>query len=129
MPSHTSDSVTEMMLKVMDSLHYKNLICRACPTKFNVWIWKLINIEDLWKGIFACCDFTRGGRNVGEKIRYFLFLFLRILMDEIFIFVGSSFRMIEIDFDVGFIMRPTNFSFIDTPFLIILYINMKNYGF
>jgi hypothetical protein len=51
------------------------------------------------------------------------------LMDEIFIFVGSSFRMIEIDFDVGFIVRPINFSLIDTPFLIILYINMKNYGF
>jgi hypothetical protein len=46
-------------------------------------------------------------------------------MDEIFIFVSSSFRMIEIDFDVGFIVRPTNFSLIDTPFLIILYINMK----
>jgi hypothetical protein len=50
-------------------------------------------------------------------------------MDEIFIFVSSSFRMIEIDFDVGFIVRPTNFSLIDTPFLIILYINMKNYSF
>jgi hypothetical protein len=50
-------------------------------------------------------------------------------MDEIFIFVSSSFRMIEIDFDVGFIVRPTNFSLIDTPFLIILYTNIKNCDF
>jgi hypothetical protein len=50
-------------------------------------------------------------------------------MDERFIFVTSSFRRVEIDFDVGFIMRPINFSLIDTSFLIILYTNIKNYDF
>jgi hypothetical protein len=46
-------------------------------------------------------------------------------MDERFIFVSSSFRRAEIDFEVGFIVRPTNFSRIDTPFLIIPYANIK----
>jgi hypothetical protein len=50
-------------------------------------------------------------------------------MDEIFIFVSSSFIRTEIDFYIGFIMRPTNFSLIDTPSLIILYTDMKNCGF
>jgi hypothetical protein len=50
-------------------------------------------------------------------------------MDERFIFVSSSFRRVEIDFDVGFIVRPTNFSLIHILFLIILYTNIKNYDF
>jgi hypothetical protein len=58
-----------------------------------------------------------------------IFSFLGILMDERFIFVSSSFRRVEIDFDVGFIVRPTNYSLIDTPFLIILYTNIKIYDF
>jgi hypothetical protein len=55
--------------------------------------------------------------------------FLGILTDERFIFVSLSFRRVEIDFDVGFTVRPTNFSLIETPFLIILYTNIKNYDF
>jgi hypothetical protein len=66
---------------------------------------------------------TSGSKNKG------FFLFHGILTDERFIFVSSSFRKVEIDFDVGFIARPTNFSLIDTPFLIILYANIKNYDF
>jgi hypothetical protein len=50
-------------------------------------------------------------------------------MDGRFIFVSLNFRMVEIDFDVGFIVRPTNFSLIDTSSLIILYTNKKNCGF
>jgi hypothetical protein len=61
---------------------------------------------------------------MGGKNKVF-FLFLGILTDERFIFVSSSFRRAEIDFDVGFIVRPTNFSLIDTPSLIILNTNMK----
>ncbi len=82
--------------------------------KVTVWIWKLINMKGLWKGIFACYVFTRRARNAWvEKNKVFLlFLFLGILTDERFIFVSSSFRMVEIDFDVGFIVRPTNFSLI-----------------
>jgi hypothetical protein len=53
--------------------------------------------------------------------------FLEILTDERFIFVSLSFRRVEIDFDVGFIVRPTHFSLIDTPFLIILYTNIKDH--
>jgi hypothetical protein len=64
-----------------------------------------------------------------KKIRYFYFLFLGILTDERIIFISSSFRMIEIDFDVGFIMRSTNFLLTDTSSLIILYTNIKNYDF
>jgi hypothetical protein len=64
----------------------------------------------------------------GWKNKVF-FLFLGILMDERFMFVSSSFRRAEIDFDVGFIMRHTNFSLIDTPFLIILYTNIKKLWF
>jgi hypothetical protein len=60
-----------------------------------------------------------------QDIFPFYFLFLRILMDETFIFVSSRFRKVEIDFDVGFIMRPTNFLLIDTSFLIIVYTNIK----
>jgi hypothetical protein len=55
--------------------------------------------------------------------------FLGILKDERFIFISSSFRRAEIDFNVGFIVRPINFSLIDTPSLIILYTNMKKYDF
>jgi hypothetical protein len=33
--------------------------------------------------------------------------FLEILTDERFIFESLSFRRVEIDFDVGFIVRPT----------------------
>jgi hypothetical protein len=63
---------------------------------------------------------------MGEENKvFFSFLFLQILMDERFIFVSSSFRRAEIDFEVGFIVRPTNFSRIDTPFLIIPYANIK----
>jgi hypothetical protein len=47
------------------------------------------------------------------------------LTDERFIFVRLSFRRAEIDFDVGFIMRPINFSLIDIPFLIIQYTKIK----
>jgi hypothetical protein len=65
---------------------------------------------------------------MGGKNKVF-FLFLGILTDERFIFVSSSFRRAEIDFDVGFIVRPTNFSLIDTPSLIILYTNMKKMFF
>jgi hypothetical protein len=65
----------------------------------------------------------------GRKNKVFFFFFLGILVDERFIFVSSSFRRGEIDFDVGFIVRPTNFSLIDISSLIILYTNMKNYGF
>jgi hypothetical protein len=54
-----------------------------------------------------------------------IFLFLRILTDERFIFVNLSFRRVEIDFDVGFIVRSRNFSLLDTIFLIILYTNKK----
>jgi hypothetical protein len=54
-----------------------------------------------------------------------IFLFLRILTDERFIFVNLSFRRVEIDFDVGFIVRPRNLSLLDTIFLIILYTNKK----
>jgi hypothetical protein len=50
-------------------------------------------------------------------------------MNEAFIFVSSSFRRAEIDFNFGFIMRSTNFSLTDTPFLIILYTNIKKYDF
>jgi hypothetical protein len=50
-------------------------------------------------------------------------------MDEKFIFVSVSFRRVKIDFDVGFIMRPINFSLIETPSLIIMYTNMKNGDF
>jgi hypothetical protein len=53
------------------------------------------------------------------------FLFLVLLTDKRFIFVSSNFRRVEIDFDVGFIVRPTKFSLIDTLFLIILYTNIK----
>jgi hypothetical protein len=49
-------------------------------------------------------------------------------MDKRFIFVSLNFRKAEIDFDVGFIVRPTNFS-LNIPFLIILYTNIKNYEF
>jgi hypothetical protein len=59
----------------------------------------------------------------------FSFLSLVILTDKRFIFVSSSFRRVEIDFDVGFIARPINFSLIHTPFLIILYTNIKKYDF
>jgi hypothetical protein len=87
-------------------------------------------MKGLWKGIFACRGFTHGARNSWvEKTRYFFFFFLGILTDGRFIFVSSSFRRAEIDFDVGFIVRPTNFSLIDTPFLIILYTNIKNCDF
>jgi hypothetical protein len=56
------------------------------------------------------------------------FLFLGILTDERFIFISSSFIRVDIDFDVSFIVRPINFSLIDTPCLIILYTNMKSCG-
>jgi hypothetical protein len=58
-----------------------------------------------------------------------MYFFLWILTDERFIFVSSSFKRVEIDFDVGFIVRPTNFSLIDISFLIILYTNIKNCDF
>jgi hypothetical protein len=61
----------------------------------------------------------------GWKNKVF-FSFLGILTDERFIFVSLSFRRVEIDVDVGFIMRPINFSLKDTPLLIILYTNIKN---
>jgi hypothetical protein len=65
---------------------------------------------------------------MGEKNKlFFPFLFLRILTDERFIFVSLSFIRAVIDFDVGFIVRPTNFSLHSS--LIILYPNMKNCGF
>jgi hypothetical protein len=64
-----------------------------------------------------------------KKIRYFYFLFLEILTDERIIFISLSFRMIEIDFDVDFIMRSINFLLTDTSYLIILYTNIKNYDF
>jgi hypothetical protein len=35
--------------------------------KVTVWIWKLINMEGLWKGIFASCGFTHGARNAWVK--------------------------------------------------------------
>jgi hypothetical protein len=60
----------------------------------------------------------------GWKNKVF-FLFLVLLTDKRFIFVSSNFRRVEIDFDVGFIVRPTKFSLIDTLFLIILYTNIK----
>jgi hypothetical protein len=60
----------------------------------------------------------------GWKNKVF-FLFLGILMNERFIFVSLSFRRAEIDFNFCFIVRPTKFSLIDTPFLIILYTNIK----
>jgi hypothetical protein len=60
---------------------------------------------------------------------FFFFLGFVILKDERFIFISLSFRRSEIDFDVGFIMGPTNFSLIDTPFLIMLYTNIKNCDF
>jgi hypothetical protein len=69
-----------------------------------------------------------GARNAWvEKTRYFLFL--GILMDERFNFLSSSFRRAEIDFDVDFIMRTTNFSLIDTPSSIIQYRNKKTCDF
>jgi hypothetical protein len=36
----------------------------------------------------------------------------KILTDERFIFVSSRFRKVEIDFDVCFIVKPTNLSLI-----------------
>jgi hypothetical protein len=74
------------------------------------------------------CVYTWGLQTPGWKNKVF-FLFLWILIDGIFIFVSSSFRRVEIDFDVGFIVRPTNFSLIDTPSFVILYANMKNCDF
>jgi hypothetical protein len=47
-------------------------------------------------------------------------------MDERLIFVSLSYRRANINFDVGFIVRPTNFSLIGILFLIILYINIIN---
>jgi hypothetical protein len=85
-------------------------------------------MEDLWKEIFTCCGFTHGARNAWVKNKVF-FLFLGILIDERFIFVRLSFRRVEIDFDVGFIVSHANFSLIDTSFLIILYTNIKIYDF
>jgi hypothetical protein len=83
-------------------------------------------MKGLLKRIFVCYGFTCGARNVWvEKTKVF-FHFLGILTHETFIFVRSSFRRAEIDFDVGFMVRPKNFSLIDTPSLIILYTNMKN---
>jgi hypothetical protein len=42
--------------------------------KITVWIWKLIHMEGLWKGIFTCCWFTRRARNVWvEKQSIFSF--------------------------------------------------------
>jgi hypothetical protein len=70
-----------------------------------------------------------GARNDWVEKNKVFFLFLGILTDERFIFVSSSFRRVEIDFDVALIMRSTNFSLIDIPSLIILYTNMKNCGF
>jgi hypothetical protein len=72
--------------------------------------------------------YAQGLETPGWKNKIF-FLFLSILTDERFIFVSSSFRRVEIDFVVGFIMRPTIFSLIDIPSLIILYTNIKNYSF
>jgi hypothetical protein len=95
--------------------------------KVVVWIWKLINMKSLWKRIFACYGFTRGARNA--RVEENNVFFLGILMDERFIFVSLSFRMTEIHFDVGFIIRPTKFSLIDTPSFIILYSNLKNCDF
>jgi hypothetical protein len=94
-----------------------------------MWIWKeierqLINMEHLWKGKIACCGFTHVAKNVWVE-KQGIFLFLGILTDERFFFVSSSFGRAKIDFDVGFIMRPTIFSLIDTPSLSILYVNMK----
>jgi hypothetical protein len=83
------------------------------------------NICTLWV-------YTQGLKRLGGKNKVFFpfsYLFPRILTDKRFIFVSLSCRRAEIDFDVGFIVRPTNFSLIDTPFLIILYTNIKNYDF
>jgi hypothetical protein len=72
-------------------------------------------MEDLWNGIFVCCGFTRRGwKHLGGKTRYFFF-FHGILTDKRFIFVSLSFRNAEIDFDLGFIVRPTNFSLAPYP--------------
>jgi hypothetical protein len=65
-----------------------------------------------------------GGLKTSRWKNKIFFLFIQILTDERFIFISSSFRRVEIDFDVG--LRHTNFSLINTPFLIILYINIKN---
>jgi hypothetical protein len=70
------------------------------------------------------------GLHVGaRRVKKNKVFFLGILKDERFIFISSSFRRAEIDFNVGFIVRPINFSLIDTPSLIILYTNMKKYDF
>jgi hypothetical protein len=63
--------------------------------------------------IYMLLVYTRGLKRLGGKNKVF-FIFLRILIDERFIFVSSSFIRTGIDFDVGFIVRPTNFSLIDT---------------
>jgi hypothetical protein len=86
-------------------------------------------MEGLWKRIFICCWFTHWARNAWVEKNKVFFHFLEILRDERFIFVSLSFRRVEIDFDIGFIMRPTNFSLIYTTFLIILYTNIKNCDF
>jgi hypothetical protein len=57
-----------------------------------------------------------------------MYFFLFFLMDKRFIFVSLNFRKAEINFDVGFIVRPTNFS-LNIPFLIILYTHIKNVNF
>jgi hypothetical protein len=49
------------------------------------------------------------GLETGGRNKVFFFHFLEILTDERFIFVSSSFRRVEIDFDVGFIIRLINF--------------------
>jgi hypothetical protein len=60
-----------------------------------------------------------------KKQGVFLFLFLGILTGERFILVSSSFLRVEINFDVGFIVRAINFLLIDIPSLVILHTNLK----
>jgi hypothetical protein len=50
-----------------------------CAKKVALWIWKLINMEGLWKGIFACFGFAHSARNAWVETRRYFFLFLEIL--------------------------------------------------
>jgi hypothetical protein len=43
--------------------------------KVVVWIWKLINMNGLCKGIFACCGFTCGGLETSEWKKQGIFFF------------------------------------------------------
>jgi hypothetical protein len=70
------------------------------------------NIGMLWV-------YTRGLEMPRWKKQH-IFSFSRDFADEKFNFVSLSFRSTEIDCDIGFIVRPTNFLLIDIPSLIRL---------